>query len=217
MSHRYFEIIVTGRQLALLIALAAALVLGAFGLGVGVGIQQEGRGQISTGRGETIPATAGLRPEARGQASEVGGLAPVPTASAIVGGPASGRAPSAVATTAAPTEAPSPTPSLPVAATAPTAAPPVAAVAPTAAARGQQAGKERVVQVVALSHMAAAEGVRQRVLALGFRPAQATIQAVGGKYRVRLGPFPDEESARRVAGRLQAEGFPGAFVVKPGE
>ncbi|MFZ5786097.1 MAG: SPOR domain-containing protein, partial [Acidobacteriota bacterium] len=49
--------------------------------------------------------------------------------------------------------------------------------------------------------------------ALGFKPSQVVVQAAEGKFRVRLGPFPDEESARRVASRLQNEGFPGAFVV----
>ena len=60
---------------------------------------------------------------------------------------------------------------------------------------------------------------RRRVSATGWspsgtRPRQVLVQpAAGGKFRVRVGPFPDVESAGRVAARLRAEGFGGAFVV----
>ncbi len=74
------------------------------------------------------------------------------------------------------------------------------------------------MQVAAFAKHEQAEGVRNRVIALGFTPRQAAVQpAGGGKFRVRVGPFPDVESAGRVAARLRAEGFGGAFVVKPGE
>jgi cell division protein FtsN len=74
------------------------------------------------------------------------------------------------------------------------------------------------VQVAAFGKRDQAEGVRNRVVALGFTPKQVVVQpAGGGKYRVRVGPFLDGESAGRVTGRLRAEGFSGAFVVKPGE
>jgi cell division protein FtsN len=79
----------------------------------------------------------------------------------------------------------------------------------------QPGGGGRWVQVAALSRREQADGVRQRVIALGFTAAQVVIQATGeGKYRVRLGPFLDEESARRVTSRLHAEGFAGAFLVR---
>ncbi len=83
---------------------------------------------------------------------------------------------------------------------------------------GSAAGppRERWVQVAALSHRSEAEGVRQRVIALGFRPEQVVVLPLeGGKYRVRVGPFPDRESGSRVAARLRAGGFPRAFVVGP--
>ncbi|MGE5236977.1 MAG: SPOR domain-containing protein, partial [Acidobacteriota bacterium] len=105
-------------------------------------------------------------------------------------------------------------PSAPPPTVAPEPPPPTAAPA-TSAVAGTRAG--RWVQVAALSRNDLAAGVRHRVVALGFTPGQVVIQAEGGKYRVRLGPFPDQESARRVEARLKAEGFPDAFVVKPGE
>jgi cell division protein FtsN len=74
------------------------------------------------------------------------------------------------------------------------------------------------VQVAAFAKHEQAEGVKNRVVALGFTPKQAVVEAAGsGKFRVRVGPFPDGESAGRVAARLRAEGFGGAFVVRPGE
>ena len=46
----------------------------------------------------------------------------------------------------------------------------------------------------------------------GYRPDQVLVLAgTGGTYRVRLGPFPDQESADRVVARLKAQGFPDAF------
>jgi cell division protein FtsN len=72
----------------------------------------------------------------------------------------------------------------------------------------------RWVQVAAMGKREQADGVRNRVVALGYTPRQVQVQpAPGGKFRVRVGPFPDAESAGRVAARLRAEGFGGAFVV----
>ena len=87
---------------------------------------------------------------------------------------------------------------------------PRVAVPPTAVTRAEP----RWVQVAALGKREQAEGVRNRVVALGYTPRQVLVQpAAGGKFRVRVGPFPDVESAGRVAARLRAEGFGGAFVV----
>ena len=71
------------------------------------------------------------------------------------------------------------------------------------------------VQIAALSQAELAEGVRQRVVALGFLPTQVVVFAgADGRFRVRLGPFPDLESADRVAARLHAAGFPDAFTIR---
>jgi len=71
------------------------------------------------------------------------------------------------------------------------------------------------IQTGATTRPDQAEGIRQRVMALGFRADQALVLAgTSGKYRVRLGPFPDQDSAARVAARLQESGFPDAFPLK---
>jgi cell division protein FtsN len=172
-AERYFEIVVTGRQLAGLIAGIALLIVAAFGLGVGVGLSERAEG---TGAPVAIPTPAW----------EPVGSAPPPVVETIL--------PEETPTAVAPTATPEPQ--------------------PTATPRPQPTvATGRWVQVGAVSRADQAEGIRQRTVALGFKPAQVVVQATGGKYRVRLGPFPDEQSARRVAGRLQNEGFPGAFVV----
>lgn len=174
---RYFEIIITGRQLAALVAGVVLAIAVAFGLGAGVRKLQPAPQQMTA-----VPPAA-------------------PT-------PVWQPTPPAMPTAA-------PTPQV-VAAPLPTVAPsPIATERPRAAA-GAAAAKAapRWVQVAALGRFEQAEGVRNRVVALGYTPRQVLVQtAPGGKFRIRVGPFPDVESASRVAARLRAEGFGGAFVV----
>ena len=59
---------------------------------------------------------------------------------------------------------------------------------------------------------------RKKLKKLGFpRDHQRllTEPTVGGGtlYKLRIGPFPDRASAGRVAHRMQASGFPDAWVV----
>jgi cell division protein FtsN len=183
---RYFEIIITGRQLAALVGAVALLVAVGFGLGVGVQLLRA-----------PAPAPAAAAPAPTPE--------PVPTAAPPVV-PTAGATPPAL-----PTAVPTATPFA-----APTA-PPVEPEKPRPHATAARA-PNRWVQVAAFGRHDQAEGVRNRVIALGFTPRQALVEpAPGGKFRVRVGPFPDGESAGRVAARLRAEGFPGAFVVRPGE
>jgi len=185
---RYFEIIITGRQLAALVAGVVLLVAVAFGLGVAVRWLQP----------------AGPAPH------EV-----------VATGPATAVAPEPTAAPPAPTAAPTAVPTAAPAATATAVPPPPSSekprpTPPEAAAPAK--GPGRWVQVAAFGRHDQAEGVRNRVVALGYTPRQVVVQpAGGGKFRVRVGPFPDGESAGRVMARLRAEGFGGAFVVKPGE
>jgi hypothetical protein len=71
------------------------------------------------------------------------------------------------------------------------------------------------VQVAAVSRPDLADGVKQRVVAFGFRPDQLRVIATpNGLFKVRLGAFPDLESAGRVVARLQEAGFEKPFIVK---
>jgi cell division protein FtsN len=175
---RYFEIIITGRQLAALVVGVALAIAAAFGLGVGVRMLQPGPHEVA--------AVAPAVPTPVWQ----------PTPPAI---PTAVPTPEVVATPiSAATQAPVPTER-------PKALPTVVAA---------RRAEPRWVQVVALGKREQAEGVRTRVVALGYTPRQVLVQpAAGGKFRVRVGPFPDVESAGRVAARLRAEGFGGTFVV----
>jgi cell division protein FtsN len=174
---RYFEIIITGRQLAALVVGVALAIAVAFGLGVGVRMMQPPPQEMA---------------------------AVAPTVPTPVWQPTPPAIPTAVPTQAA--VAPPPTAAPQHVATERPKAVPTAAAAVKA--------EPRWVQVAALGKREQADGVRNRVVALGYTPKQVLVQpAPGGKFRVRVGPFPDVESAGRVAARLRAEGFGGAFVV----
>ncbi len=179
MPPRYFEIIVSGRQLAGLVAGVAVAVALAFALGVGVRLTQS-----------RDAATAAVAPTPVWQPTPALEPTPLPTPEPT---------PAAAATPAPPTP-PSP---------AATQAPRPSAVAAAKAGRW--------VQVAALGTRKQADGARTRVMALGFTSKQVVVEAAEGKFRVRVGPFPDGESAGRVAARLRAQGFGGSFVVKQGD
>lgn len=179
MSRRYFEIVITARQLALLIGAVVVLLLVAFGLGVSVGWQE--------------PVTvAGGAP----------GPTPLPTAPFFA-------APEPLAVpTAVPTPAVAPPTKAPARLTATRL--PAQPGRPAAAA---PAGAVRWVQIAVVSQAASASDTRNLLVSLGYRRDQVVVEEIGGRFRVRLGPFPDDESARRVASRLEASGFAGTFVV----
>lgn len=91
-------------------------------------------------------------------------------------------------------------------------------VPPVAAAATTPHPAARWVQVAAEATRSRAEGMRHRVVAAGFSPGQVVVLAgPGGLVRVRVGPFPDEESAGRIAARLHGKGFVQAFVVRKGD
>jgi len=187
--NRYFEIIMTGRQLAALVAGVALLVAVAFGLGVSVRLLQPppppSHEVIAMSPPPIVPAAPAASPPAPAATPT---SEPTPTAP-----------PTATPAQAPPVEKPKPQPI------------PAGTPQPTKAAG-------RWVQVAAFGKHDQADGVRNRVMALGYTAKQVVVQpAGGGKFRVRVGPFPDGESAGRVTARLRAEGFSGAFVVKPGE
>lgn len=184
---RYYQLVASGRQLALFIFAIAGLLLVAFFVGLSVGLAE--RKQLEQAAwgpkpGEPLPT-------------------PIPTEPPL----------------AVPTPLPSPTPEV-------TAAEPTVPLPPTVAPTPTPRPTPRPspvtvpiaagvwVQVGAFSSKGDAEGVRHRVVALGFRPEQVKVLSAGfGKYRVRVGPFPDKESGSRVVARLREGGFREAFVV----
>jgi cell division protein FtsN len=173
---RYFEIIITGRQLAALVVGVVLAIAVAFGLGVGVHMLQPPPDQVAAVDVVPTPAWQPTPPA-------IPTPAPTPQATPVPG------------VTGTPVPLPTERPKAPTVKAAPKAGP-------------------RYVQVAALGKREQADGVRNRVVALGYTPRQVVVQsAPGGKFRVRVGPFPDAESAGRVAARLRAEGFGGAFVV----
>ena len=211
----YFEITITGRQMAAAVAGVAVLVLAAFGIGIVVG-----------GRGGSAPAEtdAGMVAVAPEPALHAVGAVQTASPAVVPGEPTPGATPASPAeeadgralSTAAPAQASAAPILVPTAVPTPSpTAVPTRPPAPSHTAVGAR-GSGEWVQVGALVQQAAAERVRRRVLELGYTPVQVVVQlGEDGKYRVRVGPLPDIESAQRVAARLRTNGFAGAFVVKP--
>jgi len=130
---------------------------------------------------------------------------------------------------ATPTEIPEVVIPTPIAeATAPPAVPKVPTATPrpptstptTPPPTATPASTDFFVQVLASSRSQSIESARSKLEGLGFpRDHQhlITVQDPGSPtlYKLRLGPFPDRESADRVAQRMSAVGFPDAWVVAP--
>jgi cell division septation protein DedD len=76
------------------------------------------------------------------------------------------------------------------------------------------------VQVLASSKPTNIEAARARLEKLGFAADNQRVESArvaGGNelHKLRIGPFPDRESADRVAQRMRASGFPDAWIVAP--
>jgi cell division protein FtsN len=76
------------------------------------------------------------------------------------------------------------------------------------------------VQVLASSTSQAMEQAETKLTALGFSSDHqhvTTTQVAGGSvlYKLRVGPFPDRDSADRVMARMRVSGFPDAWIVAP--
>ena len=222
---RHFEIIISGRQLAGVIALVAALLLVVFGLGVGVGLLEPRSGR-ALARQETAWQAMPVEtmPADRESPASVPTAAPAPPdpAAVLTAEPlAPPLLPADILVATPPAVAvPSPEPGTPGSDT--QATPPPRPPRPTPTAKPKPAATPQPtappqywIQVGAVSRPEQAEGLRQRVVAQGYRPEQVlALAGTGGKYRVRLGPFPDQESADRVEARLKAQGFPDAYRLR---
>ena len=186
MSRSYYVIELSARWLTvLLIALALVMVV-AFALGYGAAWS------VLTAEQKPAEMTA---LQAAATPTEIPEVV-IPTAIA-----AATAAPTATEVPTATPRPPTPTPTTP----APTATP---------------ASTEFFVQVLATSLSQSVESARTKLEGLGFpRDHQhlITVQDPGSPtlYKLRLGPFPNRESADRVSQRMSAAGFPDAWVVSP--
>lgn len=91
-------------------------------------------------------------------------------------------------------------------------------VPPTVAAPSSVDG--HWVQVLASSTPQAMEEAEENLTELGFSSDHqhvTTTRVAGGSvlYKLRVGPFPDRDSADRVVARMRASGFPDAWIVAP--
>jgi cell division septation protein DedD len=100
---------------------------------------------------------------------------------------------------------------------------PITAPSPTPVAVPEataESSDEFWVQVLASSTSRAIERAREELTDLGFPSDHhrvTTTQVAGGNvlHKLRVGPFPDRESADRVVRRMQSSGYPDAWVVVP--
>lgn len=74
--------------------------------------------------------------------------------------------------------------------------------------------------MLAVRHAEAVATARAKLIDLDFpRGRHWVVQTPTAEgtvlYKVRIGPFPDRASAERVTRRMQASGFPDAWVVTP--
>ncbi len=205
MSRVYYEIQLTARQLSFGLVLFVLLLIAAFLLGYGAG-QSLVPATRPAGPGSEGPLAETVIPPAAGVTPSEGGGAPTPA----------GALPSPTPETthpATPTRKARPTPS-PV----PTVTPPARRTAPRNPASETRGGYW--VQVLAARHAEAVASARAKLVELDFpRGRHWILQAPTAEgtilYKVRVGPFPDRDSAERVTRRMQASGFPDAWVVVP--
>jgi cell division septation protein DedD len=187
MAPTYYVIELTARWLTvLLVALALVMVL-AFAFGYGAAWSVLGARQAG-------PAEPVL----------VGGATPTPTPEEVMIADA-GEPPTPEAM---PTRAPTATPVPPTATPKPK---------PTKAPAKQADGFW--VQVVAVSSKASVERTQAKLAEQGFTRDRQQVEETTADgnvlHRLRVGPFPDRDSAERVATRMKAAGYSGAFVVAP--
>ncbi len=204
MPPTYYVIELSGKWLTALLAALAAVVIAAFALGFGAG--RSGAPPSST-PGRAVPSVTAT-PEA-----ELVEPLPVDTVTVSEATPVPAE-PTITPPTdwIRPTVPPTPTP-------VPTASP-TRTPTPEPAAAGTGTAADLWVQVLASSRREAVERARQQLVELGFpRERQRVVSspAAGGSvlYKVRVGPFPDRESADRVVRRMAESGFPDAWVVTP--
>jgi cell division septation protein DedD len=192
MSRSYYVIELTARWLTVLLVGLALLMVVAFGLGYGAAVSVNADG--SAPRGELSPTPVVMTEvvlDATPPQPRQTPTLPVATATARPMPPT--VAPAPATPTPKPTEKPRPT---------------------------EKPAEGFWVQVLASSKEASIEGARTKLVDLGFdRDYQEVVRSevAGGDtlFKLRVGPFPNRESADRVLQRMQGAGFQDAWVVVP--
>jgi len=113
-----------------------------------------------------------------------------------------------------------PTPTPQAAVSVATPLPVEATAAPPARPTARPTAAQFWVQILAGRRRDGLRSAQRRLAKLGFPPTHQRVvrshTATGNVlYKLRVGPFPDRESAERVKVRMHAEGFPDAWVVTP--
>lgn len=194
MTKSYYVIELTARWLTVLVVALAVLMVLAFGLGYGAAWSVLAADPPPPAKPTPTPlVTTEILPEPTG--------IELPSTPTPV--PATATAPRpATATPAPPT------------------APPATATATPRPRPTEAEVSGFLVQVMASAHGETIDAARSRLAELGFdREHQQVVETevAGGNelFKLRVGPFPDRESADRVVARMQAAGFPDAWVVVP--
>jgi cell division protein FtsN len=205
MPPTYYVIELSAKWLTALLGALAVVVVAAFALGFGAG--RSGAPGPSVAGGVATVATA---------TPDVEFVEPPPVDTVTVSEATPVPAEPTITPAAdwvRPTVPPTPTP-------APSSTPTHTATPQPAAPATAGAEADLWVQVLASSRREAVERARQQLVELGFpRDRQRVVSSpvAGGNvlYKVRVGPFPDRESADRVVRRMADAGFPDAWVVAP--
>lgn len=200
MGRTYYQIELTARQLTALLLVVAVLMVVAFALGyaaawsmfAGEEAPVSGLSQVAAATGSPSPIPEVVLPS------------PTPRPAEAVATATSPPAPTATPTHRAPPTA--------VPTRRPTRVPPT----PTAAAPAARFW----VQVLAGRSKDGLRVAQRRLERFGFpRSHQRVVRShtASGRvlYKLRVGPFPDHDSAQRVRERMRSKGFPDAWVVTP--
>ena len=197
MGRSYYVIELSARWLTVLLVVLALLMVTAFSLGYGAARSVKGGGPGPAVEGSPTPVVM----------TEVV-LDPTPSESKI-----SSAVPQAI-----PTARPVPPTAVP-----PTRVPPTATPKPKPTAKpapAEKAAEGFWVQVLASSKDSTVNEARTKLVGLGFDLDHQRVlhsEVAGGNelIKLRVGPFPNRDSADRVLQRMRAADFPDAWVVVP--
>jgi len=206
MSKTYYVIELTPKWLAILLVALAGLLVLAFVGGYGAAWSTLG----GTVAAVVVPAAGGEHAVAEVEIED-------PRGSEVVASVATPDPPKPTVTPIVEAVEPAQT-STPVPEPTATPQPTVVPTVPVATVPPRPTGYQ--VQVLASSRIQAIEKARRQLVDVGFpnsehQVVETRVAGGGVLLKLRIGPFPDHASAERVMRRMQAGGFPDAWVVKP--